>query len=111
MAGAGAGKTETMAARVVWLVANGLVRPEQVLGRSGIEIFQALMDGELPMAPIAIPTVAVAMAGASLTPSPTMATLVSARSFLIASTLSSGMRSPHASSMPTSLAIASAARW
>lgn len=32
VAGAGAGKTETMAARVVWLVANNLVRPEQVLG-------------------------------------------------------------------------------
>src|SRR5947209_6715718 len=32
VAGAGAGKTETMAARVVWLVATGAVRPEQVLG-------------------------------------------------------------------------------
>ncbi|WP_205856253.1 ATP-dependent helicase, partial [Phytoactinopolyspora endophytica] len=32
IAGAGSGKTETMAARVVWLVANGLVRPEEVLG-------------------------------------------------------------------------------
>jgi DNA helicase-2/ATP-dependent DNA helicase PcrA len=32
VAGAGAGKTETMAARVVWLVANGMVQPEQVLG-------------------------------------------------------------------------------
>jgi DNA helicase-2/ATP-dependent DNA helicase PcrA len=32
VAGAGSGKTETMAAHVVWLVANGLVRPEQVLG-------------------------------------------------------------------------------
>ncbi|AWG99804.1 ATP-dependent helicase [Rhodococcus ruber] len=32
VAGAGAGKTETMAARVVWLVANGFVDPEQVLG-------------------------------------------------------------------------------
>ncbi|MDN5683593.1 ATP-dependent helicase, partial [Corynebacterium glyciniphilum] len=32
VAGAGAGKTETMAARVVWLVANGIVAPEQVLG-------------------------------------------------------------------------------
>lgn len=32
VAGAGAGKTETMAARVVWLVANGYVLPEQVLG-------------------------------------------------------------------------------
>lgn len=32
VAGAGAGKTETMAARVVWLVANGYVEPENVLG-------------------------------------------------------------------------------
>ncbi|HYJ74649.1 MAG TPA: ATP-dependent DNA helicase [Kineosporiaceae bacterium] len=32
VAGAGSGKTETMAARVVWLVANGHVRPEEVLG-------------------------------------------------------------------------------
>ncbi|MGY1942641.1 UvrD-helicase domain-containing protein [Nocardia asiatica] len=32
VAGAGAGKTETMAARVVWMVANGLVLPDEVLG-------------------------------------------------------------------------------
>ena len=32
VAGAGSGKTETMAARVVWLVANDLVTPDQVLG-------------------------------------------------------------------------------
>jgi DNA helicase-2/ATP-dependent DNA helicase PcrA len=32
VAGAGSGKTETMAARVAWLVANGLVDPEAVLG-------------------------------------------------------------------------------
>ena len=32
IAGAGAGKTETMAARVVWLVANGYAHPGQVLG-------------------------------------------------------------------------------
>ena len=32
MAGAGSGKTETMAARVIWLVANDLVRPDEVLG-------------------------------------------------------------------------------
>ncbi|MGH4016013.1 MAG: ATP-dependent helicase [Pseudonocardiaceae bacterium] len=32
IAGAGSGKTETMAARVVWLVANGHVTPEGVLG-------------------------------------------------------------------------------
>ncbi|CAN5530832.1 ATP-dependent DNA helicase [soil metagenome] len=32
VAGAGSGKTETMASRVLWLVANGYVRPEEVLG-------------------------------------------------------------------------------
>jgi DNA helicase II / ATP-dependent DNA helicase PcrA len=32
IAGAGSGKSETMAARLVWLVANGMARPEQVLG-------------------------------------------------------------------------------
>ncbi|PRZ06875.1 DNA helicase-2/ATP-dependent DNA helicase PcrA [Isoptericola sp. CG 20/1183] len=32
VAGAGSGKTETMAARVVWLIANELVEPEEVLG-------------------------------------------------------------------------------
>lgn len=32
VAGAGAGKTETMAARVVWMVANGSVAPDAVLG-------------------------------------------------------------------------------
>ncbi len=32
IAGAGSGKSETMAARLVWLVANGVVRPERVLG-------------------------------------------------------------------------------
>ncbi len=32
MAGAGSGKTTVMAARVVWLVGSGIVRPEEVLG-------------------------------------------------------------------------------
>ncbi|WP_284302916.1 UvrD-helicase domain-containing protein [Mobilicoccus caccae] len=32
VAGAGSGKTETMSGRVVWLVANGLVDPERILG-------------------------------------------------------------------------------
>ncbi len=32
VAGAGSGKTETMAARVLWLVANGHVAPDEVLG-------------------------------------------------------------------------------
>lgn len=32
VAGAGSGKSETVASRVVWLVANGIVHPDQVLG-------------------------------------------------------------------------------
>jgi len=32
IAGAGSGKTETMAQRVLWLVANSLVSPHGVLG-------------------------------------------------------------------------------
>lgn len=32
VAGAGSGKTELMAVRVLWLVANGVARPEQILG-------------------------------------------------------------------------------
>ncbi len=32
VAGAGSGKTETMASRVVWLIANGILEPRQVLG-------------------------------------------------------------------------------
>ena len=32
IAGAGSGKTETMATRLVWLVANGYVKPEEILG-------------------------------------------------------------------------------
>ena len=32
IAGAGSGKTETMASRVLWLLANGHVRPGEILG-------------------------------------------------------------------------------
>ena len=32
IAGAGSGKTETMATRVLWLVANGYAKPEEILG-------------------------------------------------------------------------------
>ena len=43
IAGAGSGKTETLANRVVWLVANRLVRPEQILGLT----FSVKAAGEL----------------------------------------------------------------
>src|SRR5215831_15812835 len=49
MAGAGSGKSETMAARLVWLVANGMVRPERVLGltftrKAAAELGQRVRD-------------------------------------------------------------------
>ncbi len=49
VAGAGSGKTETMATRVLWLVANGYVRPDQVLGltftrKASIELSIRLSD-------------------------------------------------------------------
>lgn len=43
IAGAGSGKTAVMAARVLWLVANEMVRPEQVLGLT----FTTKATGEL----------------------------------------------------------------
>ena len=73
VAGAGSGKTETMAARVVWLIANGLVRPEQVLGLT----FTRKAAGELGdrvrlrlrrLAPQLAPQLAPHLAGAGRTP-------------------------------------------
>lgn len=58
VAGAGAGKTETMAARVVWLVANGFIKPEEVLGltftrKASQQLGQRIRDrlGELAKVP------------------------------------------------------------
>jgi DNA helicase-2/ATP-dependent DNA helicase PcrA len=63
IAGAGSGKSETMAARLVWLVANGMVRPDRVLGltftrKASAELadrvrrrLDALRRAELPGAP------------------------------------------------------------
>lgn len=45
VAGAGAGKTETMAARVVYMVANGLARSEEILGLT----FTVKAAGELAL--------------------------------------------------------------
>ncbi|MDO5739117.1 MAG: ATP-dependent DNA helicase [Ornithinimicrobium sp.] len=49
VAGAGSGKTETMAARVVWLIANGFVLPQDVLGltftrKAALELSARLAD-------------------------------------------------------------------
>jgi DNA helicase-2/ATP-dependent DNA helicase PcrA len=43
VAGAGSGKTETMASRVVWLVANGYAHPDEILGLT----FTRKASGEL----------------------------------------------------------------
>jgi DNA helicase-2/ATP-dependent DNA helicase PcrA len=47
VAGAGSGKTETMAARVVYLVANGLVRPDEVLGLTFTRRAAAELSGRI----------------------------------------------------------------
>ncbi|WP_185711094.1 ATP-dependent DNA helicase [Arachnia propionica] len=61
VAGAGTGKTTVMAARVVWLVGSGQVRPEQVLGLTftrkaaaelGARVAQALTRGGLAQAEV-----------------------------------------------------------
>ena len=64
------------------------------------------MATSVPAAPMAMPTVAVASAGASFTPSPTMATGPMAFSSLITRTLSSGSRSAWNSSTPACFAMA-----
>ena len=64
-----------------------------------------------PAAPMATPMLAVASAGASFTPSPTIATTWPSRcSFATASSLSSGSSEAWTSSMPTVLATDSATR-
>ena len=63
IAGAGSGKTTVMAARVVWLVASGQVRPEQVLGltftnKAAGELAQrirAALRRAVPAAPVTDP--------------------------------------------------------
>ena len=63
-----------------------------------------------PRAPMATPTSAVASAGASLMPSPTMTRIPSARAFssATASTLSAGVRSASTASTPIAAATMSA---
>jgi DNA helicase-2/ATP-dependent DNA helicase PcrA len=62
IAGAGSGKSETMAARLVWLVANQLVQPERVLGltftrKAAAELADRVRDrlGGLRRAGLALP--------------------------------------------------------
>ena len=75
VAGAGAGKTETMAARVVWLIANGYAEPGQVLGltftrKAAGQLLRRVRsrlarmagvglgpDGAAPVEPVGVPTV------------------------------------------------------
>ena len=75
IAGAGAGKTETMAARVVWLIANGYAEPGQVLGltftrKAAGQLLRRVRsrlarmagvglgpDGTAPVEPVGVPTV------------------------------------------------------
>src|SRR3954454_17333188 len=68
VAGAGSGKTETMAARVVYLVATGQVLPEQVLGltftRKAAVALSQRVRRRLRMLAAAQPSIAGASVGA-----------------------------------------------
>lgn len=70
LAGAGSGKTETMAARVVWLVANEFVRPEEILGLT----FTRKAAGELGSRVRARLAALAAREGIALPGEPTIAT-------------------------------------
>jgi len=60
IAGAGSGKTTTMAQRAAWLVANGRARPEELLGltftRKAARELRARIGGFLDRLPVAPPT-------------------------------------------------------
>ncbi len=70
VAGAGSGKTTVMAARVVWLVASGLVRPDQVLGltftnKAAAELAQRVRSALSVLSPSAVPPAVAADAGSA----------------------------------------------
>ena len=87
----------TATVRREWAISHGTFdRSSDIRATSAVS-----MAASLPAAPIAIPSVASAMAGASLTPSPTMATVpYRATSSSIAATLSAGSSSARTSSTP-----------
>ena len=78
VAGAGSGKTETMAARVVWLVCNGLVDPDRVLGltftRKAASELAERVRNRLREASAAIPGLDPVLAAAMRSAEPTILT-------------------------------------
>jgi DNA helicase-2/ATP-dependent DNA helicase PcrA len=66
IAGAGSGKSETMAARLVWLVANQLVRPERVLGLTFTRKAAAELASRVRVRLDGLRRAGIAMAGGSV---------------------------------------------
>ena len=84
IAGAGSGKSETMAARLVWLVANGYVRPEQVLGLTFTRKAAAELAGRVRARLDGLRRVGLAPGEADLAGDPVIATYHSYAARLIA---------------------------
>ncbi len=84
IAGAGSGKSETMAARLVWLVANGYVRPEQVLGLTFTRKAAAELAGRVRARLDGLRRVGLAPGQADLAGDPAIATYHSYAARLIA---------------------------
>jgi len=74
IAGAGSGKSETMAARLVWLAANGLLRPERALGLTFTRKAAAELAGRVRTRLDALRRVGVIEAPAELEGDPVIAT-------------------------------------
>src|SRR5215470_7915353 len=73
IAGAGSGKSETMAARLVFLVANGYVQPERVLGLTFTRKAAAELAGRVRARLDALRRVGVAAGQAELAGDPVIA--------------------------------------
>src|SRR5258708_21193773 len=77
IAGAGSGKSETMAARLVWLVANQMVSPDRVLGLTFTRKAAAELAGRVTERLAGLRRAGLVFAGSAALPGPGEARIVS----------------------------------